>query len=65
MNIPPTPKLRQRLSALTPAQLRKLHDLSGVPVATLQKIRLGTTANPGVETVRRFLPHITTAKARR
>lgn len=38
------------------ADLQALADASLVPFPTLMKIRQGTTENPGIETVRRFLP---------
>ena len=50
--------IRARLVALPMAQLSKLAGLSGVPLPTLTKIRYGQTLNPGVETVRSFMPHL-------
>jgi predicted transcriptional regulator len=54
-------------AALVPLSLKQIHALahaSGVPWSTIYKIQLGTTPNPGIETVRRFLPHVRTiAKA--
>jgi len=41
-------------------QLERLEELSGVPATTIYKIKRGETENPGVETLRRFLPHIAT-----
>lgn len=42
-------------------QLEKLAELSGVPMTTIYKIKLGDTENPGLETVRKFAPHIAAA----
>ena len=40
------------------ARLQALALASGVPFTTLWKVRSGETANPGIETVRKFLPHL-------
>lgn len=50
--------VRAALAPLTLRQLDKLSAMSGVPAPTIYKIKLGDTANPGIETVRKFLPHI-------
>jgi hypothetical protein len=60
--IPPIDDVRRQLGPLTMRQLAVLEALSGVPATTIYKIKLGTTANPGTETVRQFLPHIDAAK---
>ena len=44
--------------ALSLTELDRLAGLSGVPLSTLTKIRYGQTANPGIETVRLFMPHL-------
>jgi len=54
--------VRQALAPLTLRQLDKLQELSGVPATTVYKIKQGETANPGIDTVRKFLPHIEAAK---
>ena len=56
--IPSIHDVRRSLQALSPDQIRRLAELSGVPFETLQNVRLGSTANPGIETVRRFLIHL-------
>ena len=50
--------VRERLKELTIKQLERLSELSGVPVPTIYKIRLGVTGNPGIETVGQFWPFI-------
>ena len=56
--IPSAADVRQVLDPLTHTQLAKLSDLSQVPFGTLWKVRSGVTKNPGIDTVRKFLPHI-------
>jgi hypothetical protein len=58
MTIPSVDEIRGSLLALSLDQLVRLGELSGVPLPTLSKIRYGQTLNPGIETVRRFAPHI-------
>ena len=58
MMIASAESVREALAPLTLKQLDLLAELSGVPVSTIYKIKLGTTVNPGVETVRLFMPHI-------
>lgn len=55
--------VRAALAPLTLRQLDRLAELSGVPATTIYKIKRGETSNPGIETVRRFLPHINAAWA--
>ena len=59
--IPSAEEIRAALAPLTLKQLDYLADLSGVPVTTIYKIKLAETANPGIETVRKFLPHVARA----
>lgn len=54
--------VRARLGPLTLKQIDRLAALSMVPSATIYKIKLGTTANPGLETVNQFWPHIDAAQ---
>ena len=54
--IPSAEDLSVRLRSLRLAELRVLAERSGVPYRTLINIRLGITPNPGIETVRKFLP---------
>jgi len=61
IDIPAISVVRDALAALTMKQLERLAVLSGVPMTTIYKIRLGDTENPGIETVRKFVPHITAA----
>ena len=56
--IPSAADVRVALSPLTHSQLAKLSDLSEVPFGTLWKVRTGVTKNPGIDTVRKFLPLI-------
>jgi predicted transcriptional regulator len=55
-------EVRAVLAELTTRQRGRLAKLSGVPLFTIDKIRRGETRNPGLETVRKFLPHIRTIK---
>lgn len=56
--VPTAAAIRQELVALSHAELQHLARLSTVPFTTLWKIRDGTTRNPGIETVRLFVPHL-------
>ena len=56
--IPSVGQLRKRLSEYTMVELEDLALASGVGFSTLLKIKLGTTDNPGIETVRKFEPHM-------
>lgn len=62
MTIPAVSDLSAELRALNLKQIDALAALSGVPAPTLVKIRNGHTLNPGLETVRKFLPHLGAAK---
>jgi predicted transcriptional regulator len=57
--------VRTVLGLLTQRQLEKLSAASGVPLSTLGKIRRGETLNPGLETVRKVLPHLAAAQEQR
>lgn len=61
MNIPGIEEVRAKLAPLTLKQIDRLAAVSGVPATTIYKIKLGDTSNPGIETVRKFLPHIADA----
>jgi predicted transcriptional regulator len=56
--IPSAETLRNSLAALDAAALRRLSKLSGVALTTLWNIRSGETADPRLETVRQFVPHL-------
>ena len=56
--------VRAKLASLDLAKLKHLAELSGVHWGTLYKIQRGETANPGVDTVRRFLPYVAQARKR-
>lgn len=59
--IPSAAEVRARLLALSYSQVQELSRLSGVPFNTLWNVRKGEeggTSNPGIETVRKFMPHI-------
>jgi hypothetical protein len=53
-SLPSASVVSARLKALKMAEIESLASQSGVPFATLLKIRMGTTPNPGLETVRKF-----------
>mgnify|MGYP007009273268 CR=1 FL=1 len=57
-SLPSANDVRLKLADLSAPQLRALASSSGVPFHTLLKVRSGETANPGLETVRKFLPLI-------
>lgn len=59
--MPSVEQVRAQLAPLTLKQIDRLAELSGVPATTIYKIKLGTTENPGVETLRKFLPHVRAA----
>lgn len=56
--IPSIETLRAALEPLTMRGLEELAAKSGVPFTTLYKIKLGTTRDPGLETVRKFAAHL-------
>lgn len=58
LNIASIEAVRQALAPLTLKHIDRLAELSGVPPTTIYKIKRGETANPGIETVRLFAPHI-------
>lgn len=58
VTIPPVSDLRATLEALSHSQMLELARLSGVPFTTLWKVRSGETGNPGIETVRKWAPHV-------
>lgn len=60
--IPSAAEIRVLLEPLRTAALRRLAEQSGVSFYTLMKIRSGETSNPGIESVRAFLPHIEAAQ---
>lgn len=59
--LPSAEEIRGRLAPLTLRQIERLADLSGVPATTIYKIKRGETKNPGVETLRQFMPHVDAA----
>lgn len=62
IEIPPASDIQAALAGLTHAQVQVLAKAAGVPFTTLWKIRAGETENPGIETVRKFYPHIDAVK---
>lgn len=60
-SIPSIADVQAALLHLSYSQIGTLSRLSGVPLTTLWKVRVGNTLNPGIETVRRFMPYITAA----
>jgi predicted transcriptional regulator len=61
--IPSSEQVRAALAPLSMRQIEVLARLSGVPATTIYKVKRGETENPGIETVRRFVPHIEEALA--
>lgn len=57
-NISSAEQVRAALAPLTLKQIDRLAELSTVPATTIYKIKLGKTVNPGIETVRLFMPQI-------
>ena len=60
-DIPSIEQLKAALCTLSYAQTVHLAKLSGVPFTTIWNVRKGSTENPGIETVRKFAPHIESA----
>jgi transcriptional regulator with XRE-family HTH domain len=58
---PSVSEVQAWLKPLSEKQVATLAKFSGVGFGTLSKIRRGQTANPGLETVRRFVPYIKAA----
>lgn len=56
--IPELQGIIEKLNALTDKEITALAASSGVGVSTLQRIRKRQTPNPGIETVRKFLPYL-------
>lgn len=63
-SIPAAADVQAALKRLDHAQMHELSKLSGVPFTTLWKVRAGDTANPGIETVRKFMPHVPALEAK-
>ncbi len=62
-NIPSAEEVRSWLQPMTYAQVRRLSELSGVPLTTLWNIRANGKWNPRIDTVSKFAPHIGAARA--
>lgn len=62
-SLPSAAEVARQLSRLSNQQLQRLAELSGVPFTTLWKIRASETANPRLDTVGQFLPHVSAALA--
>jgi predicted transcriptional regulator len=60
-SIPTIDDVRAVLARMTMEQIGRLGALSGVPPTTIYKIKRGETENPGIETVRKFMPHVEAA----
>jgi len=60
MQIPSTLEFKARLEPMGSSELTELSRLSGVPFHTILKIKTGETTNPGLETVRKFCPFLST-----
>lgn len=61
IHVPSIEDVRKALGPLNLKQLEALAVLSGVPFTTIYKIKRAETANPGIETIRQFMPHIAAA----
>lgn len=59
--VPSIEAVRAALAPLTLKQLETLAGLSGVPSTTIYKIKRGLTENPGIETIRKIMPHVNAA----
>ena len=60
--MPSVKQVHAALAPLTLKQIERLSALSGVPATTIYKIKRSKTKNPGIETVRKFLPYVEQAK---
>jgi hypothetical protein len=56
--VPSIEDIRERLLHLDMRQLRALAADCALPWQTVYKIRIGTTDDPGLRTVRRLWPHL-------
>jgi hypothetical protein len=56
--LPSAAEVRAALVPLSRQQIIRLSALSGVPFTTIQKVQRGETADPRLDTVREFLPHL-------
>jgi hypothetical protein len=61
LKTPTSAQVRELLAGFTLKQLETLAELSGVPFTTLYKIKNEDTKNPGIDTVHKFLPHVSAA----
>jgi hypothetical protein len=59
--IPSGTDVSAALAKLNRAQLERLAELSSVSYYTLLKVQKGVTKNPGIDTARRFMPHVKAA----
>jgi len=57
-SLPSAAEVRAALVPLSRQQILRLSALSGVPFTTVQKVQRGETADPRLDTVRAFLPHL-------
>lgn len=62
LSVPSAADVQAELRPLTRAQLQQLGAAAEVPWTTIDKIRRGETRDPGIETVRRFLPLVDAAR---
>jgi hypothetical protein len=56
--MPPVSEVRAALLLLNMRQVAQLAKLTDTPERTSHKIRLAQTSNPGIETLRKFMPRI-------
>lgn len=58
LTLPSAEQVRAALAPFNLKQLEALAEVSGIPFTTLYKIAKGKTDNPGIETLRKFVPYI-------
>lgn len=63
ITMPDLEKVRERLKALSEAQVKALTRLADVPYSTVQKIRYDKTQNPGFLTVQALCSNLELAEA--
>lgn len=63
LHLPTSDDVRQRLAAMTHAELTQLAKDCKVPFTTLWKIRDGTTKDTRLDTLRKFWPTVERRKA--
>lgn len=57
-SIPTPAQVRAALKALSFADLQRIADRCRIPVMKLYRIKRGITADPGLDAVSKFWPHV-------